>query len=294
MANASKRGRSMPDEGWHPGRALVEGNVVSLQSDQPGDGEFFLVIPSFRDGGRLAVFLPALLGALEAAGLSFRARVVDDGSGEEEAALTRKVVEELRERFPQLEEALLLPDNRGKGGAIYAGWTLAGAARWVGFADADGATPASEIVRLLQAAQRADPPADAWIGSRIKMLGRRVERNLRRHLMGRVYATLASELTGLPVYDSQCGCKLVRGAAYRQIAERLREERFGFDIELLWNLQAAGFVLREFPVDWVDVPGSKVRLVRDSWRMLCSLLRLRGEVAAFSHRAGARGGVGKD
>jgi len=34
----------------------------------------------------------------------------------------------------------------------------------------------------------------------------------------------------------------------------------------------------EFPVDWRDVPGSKVNLLRDSWRMAREVFRIRRRV----------------
>jgi dolichyl-phosphate beta-glucosyltransferase len=257
---------------------LVWVRVVSVDLSLSAPCDVLLVIPVFRDAERLAVYLPTLLEAVAAENLPVRMRVVDDGSGGAEAEQTRRVVDNLREGNRILEAPLLLPTNRGKGGAVFAGWAEAGDAEWLAFVDADGATPPCEVVRLLQHVLGDSGACDGWIGSRIKMLGRQIERSLRRHLIGRVYATLASELTGLPVYDSQCGCKVVRAVAFRTVAEYLHEERFGFDIELLWNLHRAGFSLREFPLDWTDVPGSKVRLFRDSWIMFCSLLRLRREV----------------
>lgn len=150
----------------------------------------------------------------------------------------------------------------------------------MGFLDADGAVWVSEILRA-QAWLGEQSGIDALFGSRVKMLGRHVERSWKRHLSGRIFATMVSELSGVPVYDSQCGMKLVRAAAYRRVAPFLQTEGFAFDVELLLLLMKLGCRVLEFPVDWRDVPGSKVRLLRDSWLMAREVLRIQKRVAKF-------------
>lgn len=248
-------------------------------------GRVLLVIPSYRDSARLGEELPRLIRAMEEAAQPVDLLVVDDGSGGEEAEETARLVEKHRatcraEGPVQVWPALRLPQNLGKGGAVYAGWARAGAQHeWAGFVDADGATPAREVVRLLALA-RSREDLDGVIAARIQMLGRQVERQESRHFIGRLYATLANYATGLPVHDSQCGCKFFRLAVLQKVLPQLQELRFGFDMELLWELSQIGARLREEPIDWSDIPGSKVRVLRDGATMLASLARLRRKVRA--------------
>jgi hypothetical protein len=116
---------------------------------------------------------------------------------------------------------------------------------------------------------------DGVIASRVKMLGRCVVRNSKRHIVGRSFATLTSAMIGMSIYDSQCGCKFFRKKCYETVKPLLSENRFGFDIELLFHILRRGFRLEEFPVDWFDVPGSKVSLFKDSWLMFRTLLKIR-------------------
>jgi len=238
--------------------------------------QIYLAIPCYRESGRLEKFLTGLSVVLQDRKLPVSVQVVEDGSGPEYAESVSRLVAGIQANFPGLNDPLLLPDNLGKGGAIYAAWDAAPSdADWLAFSDADGATPPEEIARVLSELLAQPERADAWIGSRVKMLGKKVDRTLKRHLIGRIYATLASIATGLAVYDSQCGFKIIRRTSYLPIRPNLLETGFGFDMELLSHLHRSGARLLEMPVDWRDVPGGKVNLVSDSWRMLVSLLRLR-------------------
>ena len=167
-----------------------------------------------------------------------------------------------------------LPANVGKGGAVYAAWDLNGDSEWVGLLDADGSIPPQEVLRVLSLLTQEDPP-DAFFASRCKILGRTVHRSWLRHVCGRIFATLVAVLTGISVYDSQCGFKLIRRRCYEAVRSRLREKRFAFDVELLVALGQIGARIIEVPIDWFDVPGSKLHFVRDTAQMLAAVISMR-------------------
>lgn len=233
-----------------------------------------LVVPCFRESARIGGFLPGLCLEMERLG-DVKVRVVEDGSGREEQGKMRGILAALRSQYACLEEPLLLERNLGKGGAVYAGWSEAGDADWLGFVDADGACPAKEVARLILLARASEGTSQALFASRVKMLGRDVKRLFKRHLLGRVYATLVSEALDIPVYDSQCGLKLLPRRAYEKIAPWLKIHGFAFDVEMLAALLDSGCEVVEVPIDWHEVAGGKVSLVRDSWRMACDVLNIR-------------------
>ncbi len=235
-----------------------------------------LVVPCYRESARIGGFLPGLCREMTALG-GVRVLVVEDGSDADEVARMQRIVNELRAEFPCLLPLKLLPDNVGKGGAVYAGWREHGGAEWLAFVDADGSCSASEVARLLGLRQQGK----AQFASRIKILGRRVERLLKRHLLGRVYATLVSEMLEVPVYDSQCGLKLVPRVAFERISSRLEVTGFAFDVELMVALLDTGCDIQEVPIDWHEVPGGKVSLLRDSWRMARDVWRIRARRAIW-------------
>ena len=151
-----------------------------------------------------------------------------------------------------------------------------GAPELLCFVDADGAVPAYEV-RIVVETLIADRGHqwDALFGSRVKMLGSTVNRRASRHYTGRVFATFVSIMTGIEIYDSQCGLKVIRSDAYAAIAAHLKEKRFAFDVELTLLLIKNGFKIREMPINWEEVPGSKVKILTDSIRMFSGVLRMR-------------------
>ncbi|MEZ5304497.1 MAG: hypothetical protein R3F11_28205 [Verrucomicrobiales bacterium] len=107
------------------------------------------------------------------------------------------------------------------------------------------------------------------------MLGKSVDRLASRHLTGRIFATLVTTVVGIAPYDSQCGLKVLRTAAFRAIEPDLEETGFAFDVELCLLLLKKGFRVCERPISWREIAGSKVRIVRDSIRMFLALYEIR-------------------
>jgi glycosyltransferase involved in cell wall biosynthesis len=238
------------------------------------DQRLLLVVPCFKESTRLPSFLDSL--GMELSDVrNVRILVVDDGSGADEQEKLATLVGKASARWPFIAEPLLLPTNLGKGGAIYAGWTKREDEDWLAFVDADGACEAREVRRLWEIASQLPIDLGALFGSRIKMLGRKVERLLHRHLLGRIYATLASNLLNIEAYDTQCGLKFVRSEAYAAVREELTLQRYAFDLDLLTSLLRHRVAVREAPIDWHEVPGGKVHLLTDSLRMLRDVLKIR-------------------
>jgi len=220
-----------------------------------------LVIPCFNEAARLQP--AALLQLLDdpRAHLMF----VDDGSTDDTANVLQGMVASDSARVTVLS----LPTNSGKAEAVRQGLLAALQTQpfGLGYLDADLATPPAEILRLLRVLYERD--AQVVLGSRIALLGRRIERSAARHYLGRIFATLASAALSLPVYDTQCGAKMFRNTEALRVA--LTEpflSRWAFDVELLGRLlrgsagcaPLAVSAFHEEPLlAWHDVAGSKLR-----------------------------------
>jgi dolichyl-phosphate beta-glucosyltransferase len=244
-----------------------------------------LVIPLYNDTERLEPFLKDLARILPP---HFSILVSDDGS----TAIQQKRLHQIIDRYapesakggPTILPPGIVSVNSGKGAAVRRGWDYGEAHgfMFLAFADADGAVSAKELAHAEQHIRNNHQQIDALFGSRVKMLGRSVTRSLKRHLSGRIFATLVSLLGNLPAYDTQCGLKILKAESYRGIQSLLQTPGFAFDVELCFLLQKSGCRVSEFPVDWHDVPGSKVSLLRDP-------LRMAFEVAKISRRVKSAG-----
>lgn len=245
-----------------------------------------LVIPCYVESGRIVAFLEELcrLSAREG-GVSIL--IVEDGSGAEEQRKIQELSDRLRKDHSHLRPPLMLPANLGKGGAVHAGWKAHQGEEWLGFVDADGASPAGETMRLIALARERRDGERALFASRTHLLGHHIERHWHRDVIGRVHAMIASVLLGIHVHDSQCGLKLVPRSAYERVAPLLQVEDFGFDIELLAALVDSGCEVEEVPIDWHEVRGGKLRLFRDAWKMFRDILivRQRRKTSAWINQA---------
>ena len=231
-----------------------------------------IAIPCFNDCSRLSLYLPSLCAAVADLPVDLQLVVVNDGSQPAEKVALDALVEPLRDKFPFLLSTLHLEKNQGKGGAILVGWDAATTDRQIlGFLDADGAIPAGEVRRLLLQLSADADREKALFASRVKLRGRTLERKRMRHLSGRVFATMVGILIDPDVYDSQCGFKLIPSSAYKVMRNLLTERGFAFDVELLAALNHFQCPVEEVPIDWFDIPGSKVSLFRDSRRMFLAL-----------------------
>ena len=75
--------------------------------------------------------------------------------------------------------------------------------------------------------------------------------------------------------DPQCGFKALSRRAARGPAQFARDNGWFFDSEMLILAEATGYRIREIPVEWVDDPDSRVRIISTAWRDFKGLLRMR-------------------
>jgi dolichyl-phosphate beta-glucosyltransferase len=226
-----------------------------------------VVIPAYNEESRIEPTIRDMIGYCRGAGRTFELILVDDGSQDGTSTVGRNLAAE----FPELK-LIRLAANHGKGYAVRTGVVNA-IGRTVLFADADGATPISEIERLERA---LDSGADVAIGSRaFRTQGVRVQAKLYRHLIGRTFHFFVEWLADSGVKDTQCGFKLFRSPVAHDLFSRMRMNGFSFDVEVLVMARRRGYRVAEVPVNWTHQPGSKVRLTLDSLRMAADLIRIR-------------------
>ncbi len=236
--------------------------------------EVAVVIPCYNEAQRLPA--DAIRTYLRAhPSISFV--LVNDGSRDDTADVLGGLAAELLGQTTVVS----LEKNQGKAEAVRQGVlaALKQSPQYVGYWDADLATPLEEIDRFRKILLER-PELLLAMGSRVRLLGRRIERSAARHYLGRVFATCASLALAMPVYDTQCGAKLFRVTPETHaIFDDPFRSRWIFDVELLSRLRrecrGADLVERicEVPLEsWRDVRGSKLR----PWHALSAAWQLLG------------------
>ncbi len=188
---------------------------------------------------------------------------VNDGSKDNTLFVLQELCKD-RENFFYID----LEKNSGKAEAVRQGMCYSVdemQADYIGFWDADLATPLEEIGCFLDLISKHD--FDIVTGLRLQRLGAGVKRKKLRHYLGRCFATAASVTLKLPVYDTQCGAKLYNKRVVNSLFSAPFTSRWLFDIELLaryitvYGYEKAMTKIYEHPIFiWEDVAGSQLKL----------------------------------
>ncbi len=224
-----------------------------------------VVIPCYNEARRLDV---ASFRSWLAGKPPVRIIFVDDGSKDGTASVLNQICQGHEDQVFVLRRE----QNLGKAEAVRAGILCALAenprCEFIGYWDADLATPLDAIERFIQIFD-CHAAIEMVFGSRVKLLGRYVERHPARHYLGRVFATAVSVLLRLPIYDTQCGAKLFRlNGVTPKIFSQPFLTKWVFDVEILarylnlYDHDPARLekIIYEYPLErWKDVAGSKVK-----------------------------------
>lgn len=253
--------------------AALEVHPPHLADDNATGPLLSIVIPAYNEAQRLPAYLPRVRAFCADLGAASEILVVDDGSRDGTAEYVDKEARaDARVRLIRQEV------NQGKGAAVRRGVQEA-RGLYILFADADGATPIGEANKLLAAARKG---ADVVIGSRkASDAEARRERSFIRGVLGSMFYRITNLLVVPGILDTQCGFKLFRRTAARQIFPLLRESGWAFDVEILFLAQKFGMTIAEIPVNWSSVEGSKVR-ASDGFRFVYALFRIRHRASGLT------------
>jgi dolichyl-phosphate beta-glucosyltransferase len=235
-----------------------------------------IVVPAYNEEHRLPQTLRHMLSYLATKSYAAEVIVVDDGSQDNTAG----VVKDLAATNHNVR--LILNPHAGKAYTVRTGM-LAAEGEYVLFTDADGATPVEELDQLLPYLEQK---YDVAIGSREGTGATRHHEPAYRHLMGRIFNLIVQSLAVPGIQDSQCGFKAFRRQAAQDLFGNMQLYGVtaghvkgalltGFDVEILFLARKWGYSIIEVPVQWYFGKESKVNPIKDSWRNLRDVLRVR-------------------
>jgi len=229
-----------------------------------------IIIPAFDEQNRLGGSISKILRYTADQSIDAELIVVDDGSPD----ATAQTAEEAISAFPHANARVIRYEpNRGKGFAVKTG-LLAATADIGLFTDADLSTPIEEMPKLIRPIEHGE--FDVTFGSRAldrSLIG--THQPWRREQGGKVFNLVVRTFTRLPFWDTQCGFKAFNMNKFRPLLDRMRVDRFGFDVEFLYVANFNGLKLKEIPVRWDHDERTKVDVFRDSVRMFNEVREIR-------------------
>lgn len=241
------------------------------------DSLLTIIIPCYKESNRLPEYLGDIHKNLN--NLEVKFIIVDDGSPLEDFIKMESLIK------PYLNDKINLlryERNLGKGGAISFGISNT-QSEYVGFLDADGSIPFYEVKNLIDNLHK-NREIDMLVASRILMLGKKIERNFLRHLIGRLFSTFLNILFPMNVYDSQCGFKIFSKNKYTEISKYITDYRWLWDTQVLILFYLFNFKIIEYPIDWKEKSGSKLVIFVDALKMLWGLLEFKKKINKYGFK----------
>ncbi|KAJ7673123.1 glycosyltransferase family 2 protein [Mycena polygramma] len=226
-----------------------------------------VVVPAYNGAARIPVMLDSTIEHLTSPALkdkrTFEIMIVDDGSTDGTPTASLK----LSAKYPKGDiRVVTLEKNLGKGQRLL-------------MVDADDASRFVDLELLWEAMDKIAPDngAGVVVGSRAHLVKTEavVKRSLLRNILMYGLHTILRIVGVGHIRDTQCGFKLFSRAAAQQIFPAQHLPTWIFDVELLLLAKQLRIPVAEVPIQWHEVPGSKLNVVTASLQMLRDLLIVR-------------------
>lgn len=238
-----------------------------------------IVIPAHNEGRRLPPMLLSYGAYFERLReeriLDYELLVVINNSQDD----TLRITQESQRANHRIRYLDLTPG--GKGFAIIEGFrdALKRPNDLIGFVDADRATPPEAFYDLITA---MGPSTEGVIAARWKRKSIIIGQTPLSRVKSLIFNLIVRALFLFPYSDTQCGAKLFKRQAVEYVHDKMSITRWAFDIDLLYKLRKAGFLVIEIPTTWENKKDSRLNLIKGSLEMFLAVVRLRLLHSRFS------------
>lgn len=231
------------------------------------NSDISIVLPCYNEGSRIFKNIEKIYDFLVSKELSLEIIAVNDGSLDN----TQKELERIKIKIPI--QIINNARNEGKGDAVRHG-ILASQNEIVMFLDADLGIPIEELEKFLREIKNG---SDLVIASRY-VPGLKIKTPVLwyRSIMEKIFRILRMIiLDDYEIKDTQCGFKVFRSQAAKEIFSALKTKRFAFDSEVIFLAKKKGYKIKELPITLQNPKKSSIKIIRDSFNMFSDLLKIR-------------------
>ena len=249
----------------------INDNTPCVSGQQ--NNNLVVVIPCYNEEKRLQI---DKYSQIANANPNITLLFVNDGSSD----ATLYTIQKMSNSTANIEYLDIQP-NCGKAEAVRQGFLHVikeNQPKCIAFYDADMATPFNDLLNMAEMLIKSD--LYMVTGCRFKRMGGNINRRYSRFLLGRIFATCAANVLCLPVYDTQCGAKVLKTSVIPEIFDEKFVSKWLFDIELFariilrFGIDTALKKIIEYPLSaWTEVGDSKLKF-KDVLRQPYNLLKI--------------------
>lgn len=227
--------------------------------------ELSIVIPLYNEEKRFPKSFKKIDKYFNQYKISREYVLVDDGSVDK----TSKIIANLKSKSPIITH--VSSKNMGKGAALKVG-VLKSSGKNIFFTDADLSTPIEEFENLYVHIKTND----MVIGSRRMHTSQvKIAQPFHRRILGNIFYVIFSNVFSKKVKDTNCGFKCYKGKVAKSLYKKIKNNRWGFDAELIFLADKMGYKIKEVPVIWLNDPFSRVSTLSASIHTIYELVRIK-------------------
>lgn len=229
-----------------------------------------IIIPCYNEAERVQIMFAGIADFVMQWKGEFEVIIVDDGSSDGTDLLIAQHPEFIAMNKTQTVQ-LITQKNTGKGGALKHGVSFA-RKDFMLTLDADMATEPVQLLEWLNTKHEFQQN-EILIGSR-ELKNSVIKEIPYRKFIGNVFNYVIRKSVGLTIHDTQCGFKLYPASIAKKIFSDLQTLGWAHDVELLARALKLNCNIIEMPVTWTAVPGSKIKVLKDSWNMFWEVMNI--------------------
>ena len=227
-----------------------------------------IIVPIHNEATVLANSMPKIIDATARITPFYEIIIAEDGSGDRSYEIAKKI-----SKAKPAIRVLHSGRRLGRGQALKRAIRMS-KGKIVVYMDVD---LSSDLKYLKPLVGRIEDGASIATGSRL-MKDSKATRPVKRNVASKGYNALVRLLLGSNLHDHQCGFKAFRKKDVLPLLEKVKDNHWFWDTEILVRAQKEGMRVDEIPIEWAHGRFTKVDFNRDVLYMFGKILNLKRDL----------------